>query len=121
MEFDGKIIHYNIHKAMELPFEEKYVLAMDLLKPVLQDVFDETSNANSESIILDSSLDFTPCTNMQEVLNSLEALYAQPFEHQGKLVLPLTFPSEKLLPSVVQARTVELKTLPDHLKICFPR
>src|ERR1044071_7850346 len=46
MEFDGKIIHYNIHKAMELPFEEKYVLAMD---------------------ILDSRLDFAPCTNMQEV------------------------------------------------------
>src|SRR6185295_1691854 len=25
MELDGKIIHYNIHKAIELPFEEKYV------------------------------------------------------------------------------------------------
>ena len=45
---------------------------------MLQDGFDETSDANSESIILDSSLDFKPCTNMQEVLNSLEALYAQP-------------------------------------------
>ena len=73
--------------------QDRIASAMDLLEPVLQDVFDETSIANSESIILDSSLDFTPCINMQEVLNSLEALYAQPFEHQGKSVLPLTLPS----------------------------
>ena len=93
---------------MKLPFEEKYVLAIDMLEPVLQDVFEETSSAIHESIILDSSLDFAPCTNMQEVLNSLEALYVQPFEHQGKSVLPLTLPSEKLLPSIVLAPDVTL-------------
>ena len=49
----------------------------------------------------------------------MEALYDQPFEQQGKSVLPLTLPSEKLLPSVVQAPIVELKMLPDHLKYPF--
>ena len=33
--------------------------------------------------------------------------------------LPLTLPSEKLLPSIMQAPVVDLKQLPDHLKYAF--
>jgi hypothetical protein len=45
--------------------------------------------------------------------------YRDPYELSNKNVIPLTLPSEKLLPSIVQAPVAELKPLPDHLKYAF--
>ena len=56
---------------------------------------------------------------MQDIVRELDAYNKLPLERPGKAPLPLTLPSEKLLPSVVQAPVIELKQLPEHLKYVF--
>ena len=119
MEFDGQIINYNIYEAMKHPSDDLSIFSIDVLEPVVQDVFDEKHLDDTQSIIVDSSLDFTLSTDMQKVVNELDAYYKLPRELPGNSPLSLTLPSEKLLPSIVQAPVVELKQLPDHLKYVF--
>ena len=72
-----------------------------------------------QSLIVDSSLDFTLSPDMQGMINGIDTHYKAPYELSNKNVIPLTLPSEKLLSSIVQAPVVELKPLPDHLKYAF--
>ena len=118
-EFDGSVIHYNIYEAMKHPSQDPSVFAIDVLEPIVQDVFDEDSLKDMQSLFVDSSLDFTLPPDMQEMINGIETHYRAPYELSNKNVIPLTLPSEKLLPSIVQAPVVELKPLPDHLKYAF--
>ena len=118
-EFDGSVIHYNIYEAMKHHSQDPSVFTIDVLEPIVQDVFDEDSLKDMQSLIVDSSLDFTLSPDMQEMINGIDTHYKAPYELNDKNVIPLTLPSEKLLPSIVQAPVVELKPLLDLLKYAF--
>ncbi|XP_074300617.1 uncharacterized protein LOC141631911 [Silene latifolia] len=77
---------------------------------------------SSDHIALENSVDgqeveYAFSADLKEVVADLHKLEELPLDFNNKL--PLTVPSEKLLPSVLQAPVVELKALPEHLKYIF--
>jgi len=72
-----------------------------------------------ENDIVSSNTDFALSTNMQEVLAHMEVNGKLPIDPLGSGPNPLIAPSEKLVPSIVQAPEIELKQLPSHLKYAF--
>ena len=58
--------------------------------------------------------------NCEEVAEMVAALESLP-QHVGKppIPIPIFVSTNKLLPSVIQAPSLELKPLPNHLKYCF--
>jgi hypothetical protein len=73
-EFDGSVIDYNIYEAMKHPSQDPSVFAIDVLEPIVQDVFDEDSLKDMQSLVVDSSLDFTLSPDMQEMINGIDPL-----------------------------------------------
>jgi hypothetical protein len=121
MEFDGEQIEYNIYEAMKYPNEDHSLCSIDVIEPLVQDCFELTDVDELQAVLEKSSNvdihDFQ--TNLQEVVDELDAYFEQPLVLPGSKPFALTLPSEKLLPSIVQAPKVELKQLPDHLKYVF--
>ncbi|XP_071940077.1 uncharacterized protein [Coffea arabica] len=89
MEFDGKIVHFNIFDTMKYP-----------------------SNSNCSSVFSVSAID----PAVQEVFETVgrDELEVALTKH-----LELETTPERVLPSVVQAPVLELKPLPEHLKYAY--
>ncbi|XP_074297038.1 uncharacterized protein LOC141627711 [Silene latifolia] len=101
MESNGHVVQFNIYDAMKYPADYHSVNFVDaVVDPLAQDFF----NLNGDD-------------ELQKVVAELHKLEELPLDFNNKL--PLTIPSEKLLPSVLQAPVVELKALPEHSKYIF--
>ncbi|XP_074300607.1 uncharacterized protein LOC141631896 [Silene latifolia] len=122
MESNGQIVRFNIYDAMKYPADYHSMNFVNVVvDPVAQDFFnlngdDELQVALENSVDV-QELEYAFYTNLQEVVTELRKLEELPLNFNNKL--PLTIPSEKLLPSVLQAPVVELKALPEHLKYIF--
>ena len=106
---------------MKFPKDDHSLCAIDTLEPLVQECFEL-----NEGDALKCALEMPLCdelheysANVQEVVRELDAHFEQPLVQRGRRPLELTIPSEKLLPSIVQAPEIELKELPQHLKYAF--
>ncbi|KAJ9568340.1 hypothetical protein OSB04_004306 [Centaurea solstitialis] len=125
MEFDGNVIHFNIYESMHLPSDGSSLCAIDIIEPISQELL-ELTHFDALDTILSRSLDETRVTKlMKEVELGPEFHELVASMDQKKTlrydIAQVSLPSsnKKLLPSVLQAPKLELKTLPEHLKYVY--
>ncbi|KAH9726990.1 hypothetical protein KPL70_008483 [Citrus sinensis] len=125
MEFDGEVIEFNMYDAMKYPSEEHSVFSMDVINPIVQEVFyldveDSLVAALNNSLGLKGlqkdENEFVLNSVLQETIYELNSLRTLT-HHMSNNELPSS--NAKLLPSILQAPKIELKPLPSHLKYMF--
>ncbi|XP_076888397.1 uncharacterized protein LOC143538819 [Bidens hawaiensis] len=123
MEFDGEIINFNIYDAMRYPSDVSSVNWLDVIDFLTDDYF-EFSNHDTLALIFNKSLDeastkeLAKKIKLEDELIELVSLMDTQFRYETtKLQLQVT--QQKLLPSIVQALDLELKTPPNHLKYVY--
>ncbi|CAN6547371.1 unnamed protein product [Malus baccata var. baccata] len=106
MEFDGEVINFNLSDSMKFPNENHSCFAIDVIDSLVQDHLDN---------LKDDALEF------EDVLETVAALESLPSQ-SGKFLDPIlsSVSANKMLPSVVQPPTLELKPLPSHLRWVSP-
>ena len=124
MEFEKKTVCFNIFEAMKYPNDEHSVFSIDVLDGLSQQVLNLQKDDALELALTcgfndkDSMEKMTIREDIEESILDLNSLPLVPSNLNLSYVdLPLY--AEKLLPSIVQAPKVELKTLPEHLKYAF--
>ncbi|CAN6567583.1 unnamed protein product [Malus baccata var. baccata] len=136
MEFDGEVINFNLSDSIKYPSEDHSCFSIDVFASLAQDHFEQLNDdalelvitrgmdiQNNEAVTIhphgmnDFSLAVPPNEDMIEMVVALESLPLQ----SGKFLDPISISvlTNKLLPSVVQPPTLELKPLPSHLKYVF--
>lgn len=122
MEFDGDIIDFNISEAIRYPIDDHSCFSIDVFEILAQE-YHEFLNRDALETTIAKGIGLK--TNMAEpnhatigemvaALESLPQLVGKP-----TIPIPISFSTNKLLPSVIQAPTLELKPLPNHLKYVF--
>ncbi|CAN6544086.1 unnamed protein product [Malus baccata var. baccata] len=126
MEFDVEVINFNLSDSMKFPNENHSCFAIDVIDSLAQDHFDNLKDDALELVIAqgmdmknietatkephgknEESIAMPPSEEVIEMMAALESLPSQ------------SVSTNKLLPSVVQPPTLELKPLPSHLKYVF--
>ncbi|KAK8659148.1 hypothetical protein V6N13_029358 [Hibiscus sabdariffa] len=106
LECNGKVVKFNVYKAMRYPKEIESINFVDMFDPVIHE-FIETNFVDKSCREYDDSdnefREFEPIYLVNSVLSKELS----------------TSPKTKLLPSVLQAPQIELKELPKHLKYAF--
>ncbi|KAM2867438.1 hypothetical protein COP2_023356 [Malus domestica] len=136
MEFDGEVINFNLSDSMKYPSENHSCFAIDVIDSLAQDHFDKLNNDALELVIargMDKqnveattmgthglhghSFAVPPSDEVIEMVAALESLPSQ----TGKFfyLILSSVSANKMLPSVVQPPTLELKPLPSHLRYVF--
>ncbi|KAM1024905.1 hypothetical protein ACFX2C_038138 [Malus domestica] len=136
MEFDGDIIDFNISEAIRYPFDDHSCFSIDILDSLAQEYLENLNRDALETTIAKGKRlknqgaelmhtygkneDLLAVPNSEEVAEMVAALKSLP-HHVGKPSNPNSIPisTNKLLPSVIQAPSFELKPLLNHLKYVF--
>nr|XP_027100445.1 uncharacterized protein LOC113719440 [Coffea arabica] len=123
MEFDGETVNFNIFEAMKYPEESNSVFALSVVEPFVQEIFElDGKDALEVALMKHLELGVTLDVDLrEELLHAVEALHSLPPVSPRYELTSLFVPEAKtkLLPSVVQALELELKSLPKHLKYAF--
>ncbi|KAM1829925.1 hypothetical protein ACFX14_022680 [Malus domestica] len=136
MEFDGDIIRFNLSETIKYPIEDHSCFAIDIVDSLAQVHLDRMNDDALEIALVhgigarnegggilathgmesDHSA-VPPYGEVFEMVTALESLLS----HSGKSPLSIldSVLANKLLPSIVQPSTLELKPLPSHLKYVF--
>ncbi|CAN6712740.1 unnamed protein product [Malus baccata var. baccata] len=136
MEFDGDIIRFNLSETIKYPMEDHACFAIDIVDSLAQVHLDRMNDDALEIALVhgigarnkcrgihathgmeSDHIVVPPCGEVFEMVAALESLPS----HSGKSplsILDLVL-ANKLLPSIVQPPTLELKPLPSHLKYVF--
>ncbi|KAM2449476.1 hypothetical protein PS1_019573 [Malus domestica] len=122
MEFDGEIIDFNISEAIRYPKDDHSCFSIDLFDSLAQEYLDSLERDPLE-ITITEGMRLKPkvaVPNSAEIGEMVAAFESLP-QHIGKPPIPIPIPvsTNKLLPSVIQAPSLELKPLPNHLKYVF--
>ncbi|KAM0963707.1 hypothetical protein COP1_022862 [Malus domestica] len=136
MEFDGEVINFNLSDSIKYPSEDHSCFSIAVFASLAHDHFEQLNDdalelvitrgmdiQNNEAVTIhphdmnDCSLAVPPNEDMIEMVAALESLSLQ----SGKFLDPMSISilTNKLLPSVMQPPTLELKPLPSHLKYVF--
>ncbi|KAL7593345.1 hypothetical protein Lser_V15G31513 [Lactuca serriola] len=125
MEFDGEVINFNIFEVVRYPSGIHSLNFIDVISSCTNDFF-EMSSQDVLTTILSKHFDeigikdladkYTLEDELIEVIDSLEK--AQPMRVEPPR-MKLKSCNPKLLPSIVQPLTLELKGLLDHLKYAY--
>ncbi|KAM1375705.1 hypothetical protein TB1_036888 [Malus domestica] len=136
MEFDGEVINFNLFYSMKYPSENHSCFAIDVIDSLAHDHFDKLNDDALELVIArgmdkqnveattmgtqgmhECPIAVPPSDEVIEMVAALESLPSQ----TGKFFDPIlsSVSTNKMLPSVVQPPTLELKPLPSHLKYVF--
>ncbi|CAN6579361.1 unnamed protein product [Malus baccata var. baccata] len=136
MEFDGEFINFNLSESMKFPNENHSCFAIDVIDSLAQDHFDNLKDDALELVIaqgmdmknIETATKEPHCKNKEsiavplreEVIEMVAALESLP-PQSGKFFKPIlsSVSTNKLLPSVVQPPTLELKPLRSLLKYVF--
>ncbi|XP_027155287.1 uncharacterized protein LOC113755768 [Coffea eugenioides] len=123
MEFDGEIVNFNIFDAMKYPDEANSNFTLSIIEPLVQDTF-ELDGGDALAVALAKHLELGATLDVEisdELYRAVEALHSFPSISPRYELTSLFVPETqaKLLPSVVQAPELELKSLPKHLKYAF--
>ncbi|KAK5832692.1 hypothetical protein PVK06_016495 [Gossypium arboreum] len=125
MEFDGEIVKLNVYEAMGHPNSLLNISSIDILDCLTQSYFEYHDFNELETVlyrnidmdILHHLVEFAVIEDpLQEIVNHLET---QPSLTNRGNQFELLPSQTKMLPSVLQPPTLELKALPDHLKYVF--
>ncbi|CAN6586193.1 unnamed protein product [Malus baccata var. baccata] len=136
MEFDGEVINFNLSDSMKYPSENHSCFAIDVIDSLSQDHLDKLNDDALEVVIAQSmdkqNVETTtkeahgmhehPCAvppndEVIEMVAALESLPSQSGKYSDPILSSVS--ANKMLPSVVQPPTLELKPLPSHLKYVF--
>ncbi|CAN6586221.1 unnamed protein product [Malus baccata var. baccata] len=136
MEFDGDIINFNLSETIKYPIEDHSCFAIDIVDSLAQVHLDQMNEDALEVALVhgigarmgcggsqathgmqSDHVAVPPCGEVIEMVAALESLPS----HFGKSPLSIldSVLTNKLLPSIVQPPTLELKPLPSHLKYIF--
>ncbi|KAM2645570.1 hypothetical protein EV1_019107 [Malus domestica] len=136
MEFDGEVINFNLSDSMKFPSENHSCFAIVIIDSLAQVHFDNLKDDALELVIAQGknmknietatkethgmhkdSIAVPPSEDIIEMVAALESLPSQ----TGKFLDPIlsSVSANKMLPSVVQPPTLELKPLPSHLRYVF--
>ncbi|CAN6700790.1 unnamed protein product [Malus baccata var. baccata] len=126
MEFDGEVINFNLSDSMKFPNENHSCFAIDVIDSLAQNHFDNLKDDALELVIAQGMdmKNIETATKEPHGKNE-ESIAVPPSEEVIEMVAaleslpPQSVSSNKLLPSVVQPPTLELKPLPSHLKYVF--
>ena len=144
MEFEENRISFNIFEAMRYPTDVNSCFSIDILDYLVQDVFEANVGDDVLKTVLESSFqrhdrpvdkdtttgrrdettEVIPVSqwvqnecDLQEILVTLDSRPAPPGKSSNFMSLPIS--DQALVPSVIQAPTLELKPLPEHLKYAY--
>ncbi|CAN6579321.1 unnamed protein product [Malus baccata var. baccata] len=136
MEFDGEVINFNLSDSMKYPSENHSCFAIDVIDSLSQDHFDKLNDDALELVIAQGmdkqnieaitkeahgmqleSFAMPPNDEVIEMVAALESLPSQSGKYSDPILSSVS--ANKMLPSVVQPPTLELKPLPNHLKYIF--
>ncbi|CAN6719198.1 unnamed protein product [Malus baccata var. baccata] len=136
MEFHGEVIDFNISDAMRYPHDGHSYFSIDVIDSLVPEFLDDLSEDALEKTLMQSiglkneglALRYTHGNNkehlavpiQEELVEMVAALESSP-RHIGKSPNLISIPISinKLLPSVIQPLSLELKPLPSHLKYVF--
>ncbi|KAM1832529.1 hypothetical protein ACFX13_022454 [Malus domestica] len=136
MEFDGEVIDFNIFYAMRYPHDGHSCFSIDVIDSLAQELLDDLSEDALEKTLTQSigrkneglALRHAHGNNkehfampiQEELVEMVAALESNP-SYIGKSPNLISIPisTNKLLPSVIQPPSLELKPLPSHLKYVF--
>ncbi|CAL8082989.1 unnamed protein product [Prunus armeniaca] len=122
MEFDGNIIDFNISEAIRYPIDDHSCFSIDAFDSLAQEYLESLDRDVLETTIVQGIelIKNGAEPNHEEIGEMVAALESLP-QYVGKSPIPIPIPvsTNKLLPSVIQAPTLELKPLPNHLKYVF--
>ncbi|KAM1255941.1 hypothetical protein ACFX2G_030716 [Malus domestica] len=136
MEFDGEVINFNLSDSMKFPNETHSCFAIDVIDALSQDHLDNLkddaldlaiaqgktlkdmeSNPKEAHGMQLESIAVLPSEEVFEMVAALESLPSQSGKYSDPILSSVS--ANKMLPSVVQPPTLELKPLPSHLKYIF--
>ncbi|XP_068336569.1 uncharacterized protein [Pyrus communis] len=136
MEFDGDIINFNLSETIKYPIEDHSCFVIDIVDSLAQMHLDQMNEDALEVALVhgigatnegggilashgmeSNHIAMPPCSEVLEMVAALESLPS----HSSKSPLSIldSVLTNKLLPSIVQPPTLELKPLPSHLKYVF--
>ncbi|CAN6712708.1 unnamed protein product [Malus baccata var. baccata] len=136
MEFDGDFIHFNLSETIKYPMEDHSCFAIDIVDSLAQVHLDRMNDDALEMALVHGigarnkcggihathgiefdNMAVPPCGEVCDMVAALESLPSQ----SGKSPVSIldSVLANKLLPSIVQPPTLELKPLPSHLKYVF--
>ncbi|XP_016679271.1 uncharacterized protein [Gossypium hirsutum] len=125
MEFDGKIVKFNVYEAMRHSNSLSNIFSIDVINCLTQ-TYSEYHDFDELETVIYRSIDMDVLNHLEELAiikdplrEIVKHLETQPsLTNQGNQFELLPFQT-KMLPSVLQPPTLELKALPDHLKYVF--
>ena len=125
MEFDGEKIHFDIYAAMKYPSNIDCIYTIDIVDSLTQQVSDLIEE-DKLKLAITKSFDPKELDNLEEKFVIQEELKDSVFDLESlrpirynPSYIDLPVSHNKLLPSVLQAPTLELKVLPSHLKYAY--
>ncbi|KAM1748319.1 hypothetical protein FF1_009255 [Malus domestica] len=136
MEFDGEVIDFNIYDAMRYPHDGHSCFSIDVIDSWAQEFLDDLSEDALEKTLTQSiglkneglalrhahgnNKEHLAMPIQEELVEMVATLESNP-RHIGKSPNLISIPNStnKLLPSVIQPPSLELKPLPSHLKYVF--
>ncbi|XP_027174698.1 uncharacterized protein LOC113774352 [Coffea eugenioides] len=125
MEFDGKIIHFNIFDTMKYPSNSNFnsVFSVSTIDPAVQEVF-ETVGRDELEVALTKHLELETMHEVEwseDLKCTIGALHSLPTTTKRYENSPIFIPElhQRVLPFVVQAPILELKPLSEHLKYAY--
>ncbi|KAM2057701.1 hypothetical protein ACFX16_030360 [Malus domestica] len=136
IEFDGEVIDFNISDAIRSPHDGQSSFSIDVIDSWAQEFLEDLSEDALEKTLTQSiglkneglALRHVHGNNkehfavpiQEELVEMVAALESNP-RHIGKSPNLISIPisTNKLLPSVIQPLSLELKPLPSHLKYVF--
>ncbi|KAM1172580.1 hypothetical protein ACFX2G_023148 [Malus domestica] len=136
MEFDREVIDFNISDAMRYPHDGHSCFSIDVIDSWVQEFLDDLSEDALEKTLTQSvelkneglafrhahgnNKEHLTVPIQEELVEMVAALESNP-RHIGKSPNLISIPNStnKLLPSVIQPPSLELKPLPSHLKYVF--
>ncbi|CAN6721003.1 unnamed protein product [Malus baccata var. baccata] len=123
MEIDGENVKFRIFNAMRYPSDFESCLSIDMFDYFVQDCFNEgVGQDNLEKALVHSITygNFNYSEHIEEELIQTVAALESLSPIRGKCssyFISLPTSNEKTLPFVIQAPKLELKPIPEHLKI----
>ena len=127
MEFDGESISFNIFEAMRYPSDIHSCFTIDVVDTLVQEICELGKNDALE-LLLTKNLeagDFKEYKGGIHMIENIEELIAEfetfpPIEPRYDIFyIDLVLSNNKNFPSIMQAPTLELKTLPNHIKYIY--
>ncbi|KAM1569473.1 hypothetical protein ACFX10_034592 [Malus domestica] len=136
VEFDGEVIDFNISDAMRYPHDGHSCFFIDVIDSWVQEFLDDLNEdalektltqsigLKNEGLTLrhahDNNKEHLAVPIQEELVEMVAALESNP-KHIGKShnLISIPISTNKLLPSIIQPPSLELKPLPSHLKYVF--